>query len=413
MIPKIKTYNSKYVNPKFSFVAIIVLTGSVFEADDEKGISHFIEHLLFKGSKYESSIKNLNNKLNSKGMIVNAFTSNFVTVYHLSCPTSDVKEAIDTLVKMVFNPLFREADINSERKIVINELNERYSSPEGQAYIDSLKKIYNHKNPLNHPVIGYEKVLKNIDQENILTYYHKFYQPKNIIFFADTSKSKESIKKDWQDSFQKYGNNNNNEFPPTLDMYKKLKPQLCLTNPSGKFHFKNPNPHSTYILIIYNIPNVTPKQEAAFDIFSNILSGGLSSIFFTKLRDEKQLTYGAHSEVIPSVESIQLSINLYCPKNNKKIKDCITTINNIINDCIKNGVNPHEFNKFKNKTIINYHRISENGNVKLNELIDKYLFGLPKTNYQKNLKAITNSYLHDTLQNKLKNKNTKKYIFFV
>jgi len=96
MIPKIKTYNSKYVNPKFSFVAIIVLTGSVFEADDEKGISHFIEHLLFKGSKYESSIKNLNNKLNSKGMIVNAFTSNFVTVYHLSCPTSDVKEAIDT-----------------------------------------------------------------------------------------------------------------------------------------------------------------------------------------------------------------------------------------------------------------------------------------------------------------------------
>ena len=413
MIPKIKTYNSKYNNPKFSFVAIIVLTGSVFENDDEKGIAHFIEHMLFKGSKYEQTIKDLNNKLNSKGMIVNAFTTNFITVYHISCPTNEVDEAINTLVKMVFNPLFREEDINTERKVVINELIQRYSSPEGQAYIDSLKKIYNNKNPLNHPVIGYENVIKKIDQEDMLTFYHKYYQPKNIIFFADTPKSKNVVKNNWETAFKKYGNNNGNDYPSTLQLYNKMKPDLCLLNPSGKFHMKSNNPSATYIMIVYNIPNITPKQECAFDIFSTYLSGGLSSKFFTELRDKKQLTYGAHSEVSPSINSLQLTISLYCPKNKKIVDEAIKSIDHILHDSIKNGIELKEFKKFKNKCIISYHRIEENGNVKLNELIDKYLFGLPKINYLKNLNSITNSFLHQTLENKLKNKDTKKYIFFV
>lgn len=89
------------------------------------------------------------------------------------------------------------------------------------------------------------------------------------------------------------------------------------------------------------------------------------------------------------------------------------TINHAINEFFKSNMPKHEFDKFKNKTIINYERISSSGMLKLNELIDKYLFNLPKTNYKKDLESISNSFVHKTVKDKLKDKNTKKFIFTV
>jgi len=89
------------------------------------------------------------------------------------------------------------------------------------------------------------------------------------------------------------------------------------------------------------------------------------------------------------------------------------TINHAINEFFKSGMPKHEYQKFKNKTIINYERISSSGMLKLNELIDKYLFDLPKTNYKKDLENITNNYIHKTVKDKLKDKNTKKFVFTV
>jgi len=133
MIPKIKIYQSKYSNPKFSYVSIVVLIGSIYEKKNQEGISHFIEHLIFKGSKYNENIKNLNNKLNSMGMVVNAYTSQFLTNYYIHTPTIYIKEAIEALVQVVFNPLFRDTDIDDERQVVINELLQKYSSPDNLA----------------------------------------------------------------------------------------------------------------------------------------------------------------------------------------------------------------------------------------------------------------------------------------
>lgn len=195
MIPKIHVYHNKLANPKFSFVAIIVFTGSIFENSEEKGISHFIEHLIFKGSKYSTSFKNLNNKLNHNGMNVNAITSNLFTYYYISTPNIYIKEAITTLIQIVCNPLFREEDINNERKVVINELLERMNNPISFAAYSSLKIIYKEDNPLSHPVIGYIDFLKKITQKDIIDYYQKFYIPQNIIFFTSTLKQKSPHRK--------------------------------------------------------------------------------------------------------------------------------------------------------------------------------------------------------------------------
>ena len=170
----IKIINDKYSNPHFALLQIVVFAGSIFESENEKGITHFIEHLIFKGSKYNESMKNLTNHLNSNGMSINAYTNNYNTVFHITTPIKFIKKAIDTLIQIVFNPLFRKMDIDTERKVVINELLQRMNTPEKYASIIEYKKIFSSKNPLHHPVIGYIETLKKITMIDVQNYYNKY-----------------------------------------------------------------------------------------------------------------------------------------------------------------------------------------------------------------------------------------------
>ena len=89
---RIKIISDKYSNPHFSIMQVVIFVGSIFENNKEKGISHFIEHLIFKGSKYNENIKNLTDSLNSNGMSINAYTNNYTTVFYITTPTKFIKK---------------------------------------------------------------------------------------------------------------------------------------------------------------------------------------------------------------------------------------------------------------------------------------------------------------------------------
>jgi predicted Zn-dependent peptidase len=416
MIPKIHVYQNKLANPKFSFVAVIVFTGSIFENPKEKGISHFIEHLIFKGSKYSTNLKNLNNKLNHNGMNVNAATSNLFTYYYISTPNIYIKEAIATLIQIVCNPLFREEDINNERKVVINELLERMNNPVSFAAHASLKIIYKDDNPLCHPIIGYIQNLKKITQKDIQDYYQKFYIPQNIVFFTSTYRSKTPIEKIWQSQYKLFTGSFHNETPwLTAELFKCLTPSLSLYNPSKTVNLsKNfPNNTSYFVCIKYILPKCTVKEQIAFDIFTNYLTGGLSSLLFTELRDKKQLIYSIGSYSDSGVDIQEFGIQFNCKKNKKILDSCLDNINKELKNFFKNGIPTKEYQKFKNKTIFNFERSESSGTKKMYEIISNYYELEPKYNFRKEIKSITNTFIHKTVTNKLRDKFTKKYIIVV
>lgn len=420
MIPKIHVYQNKLANPKFSFVAVIIFTGSIFENLKEKGISHFIEHLIFKGSKYSTNLKNLNNKLNHNGMNVNAATSNFFTYYYISTPNIYIKEAIATLIQIVCNPLFREEDINNERKVVINELVEKMNNPMSFAQQMSLNIIYQKENPFVHPIIGYIPILKKISQKDILQYYQKFYTPQNIVFFTSTAKNKNPIEKIWKSQYKLYSGAPSADpsgAPPiqTSDLFKCLIPSFSLYNPSKTVNLsKNfPNNKSYFVSMKYIVPECTIKEQIAFDIFTNYLTGGLSSLLFIELRDKNQLIYSIGSYADSGVNILEFIIQFNCKKNKKTLTECLENINKEFKNFFKNGMPIKEFKKFKNKTIFNYIRTESAGTKKMYEIIGKYYNLFPKYNYQKEIKSITNSFIHKTITEKLNDKTTKKYIIVV
>ena len=416
MIPKIHVYQNKLANPKFSFVAIIIFTGSIFENLKEKGISHFIEHLIFKGSKYSTNLKNLNNKLNHNGMNVNAATSSLFTYYYISTPNIYIKEAIATLIQIVCNPLFREEDINNERKVVINELLERMNNPASFAAHASLKIIYKEENPFSHPIIGYIENLKKITQKDILDYYQKFYIPQNIVFFTSTYKPKAAIEKIWQSQYKLFAGSPTEGTPwITSELFKCLTPSLSLYNPSKTVNLSKNFPSNTsyFVSIKYILPKCTIKEQLAFNIFTNYLTGGLSALFYIELRDKKQLIYsiGSFSDLGVNVQEFGIEFN--CKKNKKILDSCLENIDKELKNFFKNGMPTKEYQKFKNKTIFNFERSESSGTKKMYEIIGNY-YGLePKYNFKKIIKTITNDFIHKTVSNKLREKTTKKYIIVV
>jgi zinc protease len=416
MIPKIYVHQNKLANPKFSFVAVIVFTGSIYENPKEKGISHFIEHLIFKGSKYSNNLKNLNNKLNHNGMNVNAATSNLFTYYYISTPNIYIKEAIATLIQIVCNPLFREEDINNERKVIINELMERMNNPVAFTAHASLKIIYKEDNPFSHPIIGYIENLKKITQKDIQDYYQKYYIPQNIVFFTSTYKSKASIEKIWRSHYKLFAGIPHNGTPwLTSELFKCLSPSLSLYNPSKIVNLSKNFPSNTsyFVGLKYILPKCSIKEQIAFNIFTNYLTGGMSSLLFTELRDKKQLIYSIGSYTDSGVDIQEFGINFNCKKNKKILDSCLENIDKELKNFFKNGMSTKEYQKFKNKTIFNYERSESSGTKRMYEIICNY-YGLePKYNFKKIIKTITNVFIHKTVTNKLRDKSTKKYIIVV
>jgi len=413
MIPKIKIYQSKYSNPKFSYVSIVVLIGSIYEKKNQEGISHFIEHLIFKGSKYNENIKNLNNKLNSMGMVVNAYTSQFLTKYYIHTPTIYIKEAIEALVQIVFNPLFRNTDIDDERQVVINELLQKYSSPDNLASMKAQKIMYSKENPLHKPVIGNIETLKKITKDDILNYYLSYYQPKNMIFNTSTKKNKNSIKKIWENAFENFGKNKfeYKNVPSTLSIFQKIKPKLSLIGKPNLYNLSNyfPNNKTNYVLISFVLQNLTKKERFVLDIFTSYLAGSLSSKLFIELREKRKLIYSISSYTDTNVDLTIMYIEFECEKDDKILYDCIKTIDKVLRYFYKNGMPKKEFEKFKNKNLINYEKIESSGPFKINKYLSKYYYGVSEYGYKNILKKITNNYLNKHVEKIIKNK--KEFVF--
>jgi predicted Zn-dependent peptidase len=349
-------------------------------------------------------------------MNVNAATSNLFTYYHISTPNIYIKEAIATLVQIVCNPLFREEDINNEIKVVINELLERMNNPQSFAEHASHKIIYKEENPLSHPIIGYIENLKKITQKDIQDYYQKFYIPQNIVLYTSTFKPKASIEKIWRSQYKLYGEISSEGSPwLTSDLFNCLKPLLSLYNPSKTVNLSKNFPSNTsyFVAIKYILPKCTIKEQIAFNIFTNYLTGGLSSLLFTELRDKKQLIYSISSLSDSVVDIQEFGIYFNCKKNRKTLNDCLKSIEKELKKFFKNGMPTKEYQKFKNKTIFNYERSESSGDKKMHEIIDKYYYFIPKYNFHREIKSITNAFIHKTVTQKLKDKTAKKYIIIV
>ena len=171
-----------------------VNAGSRIENEQNSGVSHFIEHMLFKGTKNRTS-KELASEIDNLGGQINAFTSKECTCYYVKLLDSHIDIGIDVISDMILNSLFDESDIDKERAVILEELKMYEDSPEDLAYDLLTEGIYKNDS-LGMNIVGTVDSLQNLNKEALLDYFEKYYVPNNsVISISGNFKFEEIVKK--------------------------------------------------------------------------------------------------------------------------------------------------------------------------------------------------------------------------
>src|SRR5690625_3927575 len=160
-------------------IGVWVLTGSRLETKSNNGISHFLEHMLFKGTENRTA-KQIAEAFDSIGGQVNAFTSKEYTCFYARVVDTYKEHALEVLTDMLFNSTFLEDEIEREKKVVMEEIKMYEDTPDDHVH-DLLATASFGNHPLGRPIIGTEKQIKSFTRKTLIDYMKEFYTPKNIV----------------------------------------------------------------------------------------------------------------------------------------------------------------------------------------------------------------------------------------
>ena len=262
-------------------LGIWVKAGSIIETKENSGVSHFIEHMLFKGTKNRSS-KELAREIDNLGGILNAFTSKECTCFYVKLLDEHIDIGIDVLSDMILNSRFDELDIKKEKSVILEELKMYEDSPDDLVYDLLLENIYK-DHSLGMNILGDRQSLKNLKRESILDYYNKYYVPNNSVISICGNFKFEEIVKQIEEKFKTWQ-------PKSVDT-TTTKPNFnpCIVK-------KNKDIEQVNLAINLDaIPMTNNREVYALSVVNNVCGGSISSRLFQKIREEKGLAYSIYS----------------------------------------------------------------------------------------------------------------------
>lgn len=263
---------------KATTISINVKAGSNNETQKTLGISHFIEHMLFEGTKKRNS-QEIVSEIEKIGGEINAATSNNRTLFYIQVPTKYTKKGIKIISDIIQNPLFDEKSIEKERKVIINEIKMVNDEPRFYQWILFTKTLFK-KHPAHNPVYGKIEIVNKLSKKDLFSYYKKYYCPNNMVISIvgkSPSKLLPYIKKQFE-NFKTY----------------KIKKPILIREPKIKhprINIEKGKTLQSYTVIGYKTVARDKKESYSLDILENILGKGQSSKLFTEIRSKLGLVY--------------------------------------------------------------------------------------------------------------------------
>ncbi len=271
----------------FSPVAAIqiwVKTGAITEDEYAgSGISHFVEHMLFKGTA-KRKVGDIPNAIRDAGGTINAYTSYEETVFHTIVTAKYFDTGLDVLSDAVMNSNFPPEEFNKEKDVILKEINMNKDDPGRLIYRLFWNTAFN-VNPYRHPVIGYRDIFAKLTRDDIIKYFQGKYTPDNMVLVItgdfNASTAMEKIKEIFKDFTR---NRISNTYIPQ-EPSQLGKRELIIEK----------DINVTHMLMGYHGPSIYEKDLFAMDVLSNILGEGRSSRLFKELKEKKQLVYSIYA----------------------------------------------------------------------------------------------------------------------
>ncbi len=309
---------------KTAAILVLVGTGSKYETKDINGLSHFLEHMLFKGTKkYPSSLK-LIEPLDKVGGIYNAFTSQEYTGYWAKIDASHLDLVLSWVSDIYLNSLIKQEEINKERGTILQELKMYLDMPIRHVSDLWLELLYGNQ-PAGWNLGGTEKSLNNIKRDNFIDYLKNHYSSKNtVIALAGNIDQEKTIKK-----VEKYFQNINQE-----EVKDKLRTKEKQSNPQSLIYHKKTD--QTHLHLGFRAYNIFHPDRYALGLLATILGGNMSSRMFISVRERQGLAYyvSTGADLDTDVGFITTSAGV----DNTKVERAIETIMD-------------EYQKIKNKKV--------------------------------------------------------------
>lgn len=285
-------------------VQMWVKTGSADERKGEEGISHFIEHLVFKGTR-KFKVGEIASTVEGSGGELNAYTSFDQTVFYVTISKHFSGVALDVISEMMGFPTFDKQEIDNEREVVIEEIKRGQDSPGRQASQQLFSTVFK-KHPYGRPVIGYDKIIRTVSTKKIEDYYHSRYVPKNMFLVVSGDFDSKEMKKSVQEKFGEF-----------VDY--KLRKTTRAKEPkqnSIRISVEQSSFQQTSCYLTWRIPNVRHKDIAALEVLSFILGQGDSSRLMRALRIQKPVTNGVGSFAYSMQDDGLFAVSMNLQKEN-------------------------------------------------------------------------------------------------
>lgn len=316
-------------------VLVFVKVGSRYEYADINGASHYIEHLMFKGTKRRPTTLDISRDLDAVGAEYNAFTGKEYTGYYITIEAGKLPLAVDMIHDMMFHSKYDKAEMDRERGVIIEEINMYRDNPMMHVE-DLLEEAMFDGNTLGWNIAGSPKTMRGMTREQVIAFRDAYYIPSRVVIGVAGKVNKSTlalIKKTFGSVKAK----------PAAAEYEKIAAAKPKKSPAVRVQEK----HVEQLQVAFGFPSygVADKRNAALSLLASILGGTMSSRLFVSVREKKGLCYFVRAENSAYDDTGAFSIRSGLDKS--RLKEAVKTILEEVAKIKKAGVTPRELKDAK------------------------------------------------------------------
>ena len=305
-------------------MGVWVKTGTRHESEAIAGASHFLEHMLFKGTKKRSA-QQIAKEVDCVGGEFNAFTTREHTCFHLLLLKEDYLLGLDILSDILLNSTFKKEEFERERGVILQEISMVEDSPEELAFDYYFDQVFG-RHGLGRPILGHQKSIQQMKREDLVEFFHRRYRPEELIISVAGDVSHEAIKKglrplvsqQWPGRSGRTG-----EASPIL-----WSPENTVPSVHSRRSWFEKDTEQVHLIWGVQAPPYASPDRYALSLFNTHVGGGMSSVLFQEIREKRGLAYTVYSSLLPFLDTGLFSV--YAATSMDQVSLCL----NLIEECM-------------------------------------------------------------------------------
>lgn len=333
----VRLVTEKISHVQSAAIGIWVKNGAVDEYKEVSGISHFIEHMMFKGTENRTA-KKIAEDIDKIGGQINAFTGKEATCYYVKVINTHLFDGAEVLLDMLNNSVFDSKEMTKERQVICEEIKMIEDQPDDLAH-DTVCEMVFRGNELGNSIIGTKSSLKRITRPVMVDYKNKTYTKDSIVISASGNFDEEELAKYLEDKFDKI-----------FDSKPARKETAVEYKPSYKVIVKDIQ--QSHICMATKTIALGDPRYYSFSVLNNIMGGSMSSRLFQNIREEKGFAYSVYS--MNSTFSTSGYYNIYAGVSHDKVAAAIDGIKEELDVLAAKGVSDEELSMSKEQLKSSY-----------------------------------------------------------